>query len=101
MDHPVFDMDGLGVLPKASALSHRLPFASAYSTGRGEEPTYTNYTGHFVGTLDYVFYTKNQLATLSYLEVDEERLLQKHTAIPSLQYSSDHIALVTEMDWLQ
>ena len=61
MDHPVFDMDGLGVLPKASALSHRLPFASAYSTGRGEEPTYTNYTGHFVGTLDYVFYTKNQV----------------------------------------
>lgn len=101
VDHPVFDMDQLGLLPKASVLSHRLPFASAYATARGDEPAYTNYTGHFVGVLDYIFYTKNQLATLSYLEVDDERLLQRHTALPSPQYSSDHIALVTEMDWLQ
>jgi CCR4-NOT transcription complex subunit 6 len=99
-DHPVFDMDVCGVLPKASMLTHRLPFASAYAAGRGEEPAYTNYTGHFLGVLDYMFFTKNQLATLSHLEVDDERLLQRHTALPSPLYSSDHIALVSEMDWL-
>ena len=99
-DHPVFDMDVCNVLPKPAQLQHRLPFASAYATGRGDESAYTNYTGHFVGVLDYMFYTKNQLATLSHLEVDDERVVQRHTALPSPSHSSDHIALVAELDWL-
>jgi CCR4-NOT transcription complex subunit 6 len=43
-DHDVFSMDLLGLLPKASAITHRLPFASAYASRSGEEPPYTNFT---------------------------------------------------------
>jgi len=87
-----------GVLPPVTTLSHRLPLHSAFAAIG--EPKYTNYTGHFVGTLDYIFYSKTHLVACSCLDVDSEELVSRHTALPSPLYSSDHICLVTELDWL-
>ena len=56
--------------------------------------------GHFVGVLDYMFFTKTHMISTSILDVDAENVLRDHTALPSPQYSSDHIALVGELDWL-
>lgn len=90
----------------------------------GQEPKYTNYTGHFVGVLDYIFYSKVQgsnmrtpfrhphdphqtldfaqshIAAMSCLDVDSEEVVKEHVALPSPQYPSDHLALVTELDWI-
>jgi len=90
--------DIANVLPPLSSLSHRLPLHSAFASIG--EPKYTNYTGHFVGTLDYIFFTKTHLVTCTCLDVDSEELVAKHTALPSPLYSSDHICLVAELDWL-
>jgi len=58
-------------------------------------------TGHFVGVLDYVWFTKNSLAPISLLEVDEEESLKTHTALPNPQHASDHVSLVVNFDWVE
>ena len=74
-------------------MSHRLNLTSAYASSG--EPKYTNYTGHFVGTLDYILHSKNSLVVNSTLDVDNEELVSAHTALPSPLYPSDHICLVS------
>jgi hypothetical protein len=32
--------------------------------------------------------------------VDAEHLLKEHVALPSPQFPSDHISLVTDLEWL-
>lgn len=97
--HKDFDTDTMKILPPASQLTHRLPLMSTY--GAIGEPKYTNYTGHFVGVLDYIMYTKNHMTCTNILDVDPESRLKQYEALPSPQYPSDHISLVSELDWLE
>ena len=90
--------DPSGLLPAPHQVSHRLPLLSAYATIG--EPKYTNYTGSFVGILDYIWFTRTHLRCVACLDVDEESLLRQHTALPSPLYPSDHIPLVTTLEFL-
>ncbi|GLT96229.1 hypothetical protein SLE2022_138700 [Rubroshorea leprosula] len=112
--HPDLALDPLGILRPHSKLSHQLPLVSAYSSlarvgvGLGleqqkrrmdpstNEPLFTNCTRDFIGTLDYIFYTADSLAVESLLELLDEDSLRKDTALPSPEWSSDHIALLAE-----
>ncbi|MQM02583.1 hypothetical protein Taro_035354 [Colocasia esculenta] len=112
--HPDLAVDPLGILHPASKLTHQLPLVSAYSsfarmTGVGmgleqkrrmdprtNEPLFTNCTRDFIGTLDYIFYTADSLTVESLLELLDEESLRKDTALPSPEWSSDHIALLAE-----
>lgn len=91
-------------------LSHRLLLRSAYgvfgtkvqniplsttSMWQNEAP-YSNYTGHFIGTLDYLWYSYERLQLTSLLELVEESKLKECTALPSPQHSSDHLMLLAE-----
>eukprot|EP00808_Paulinella_micropora_P018719 g22037.t1 len=96
--HPVFSHDPYEILPPFSSITHRLPLVSAYA--RIGEPKFTNYTGHFVGVLDYIWFSKAHLVCTSCLDVDAEKLLKKKTALPNPQYASDHLSLCCEFDWL-
>ena len=60
----------------------------------------TNYTGHFVGCLDYLWYTQERLQVTSILETLPEKVLQQHVALPCPAWSSDHIALMAEYEYL-
>ncbi|EXB86892.1 hypothetical protein L484_007315 [Morus notabilis] len=90
------------------------------------EPLFTNCTRDFIGTLDYIFYTgelseinffwlvnfcffiaymciifyfvasADSLSVESLLELLDEESLRKDTALPSPEWSSDHIALLAE-----
>jgi CCR4-NOT transcription complex subunit 6 len=95
----------LGTLP----LRHQLPLRSAMATVGAHanasaeshelqrmEPPYTNYTAHFVGTLDYMFYTYDRLSVGGLLEMVEDKQVQEHTALPSPLFSSDHVPLLSE-----
>mmetsp|Transcript_6521 Transcript_6521/g.10133 ORF Transcript_6521/g.10133 Transcript_6521/m.10133 type:complete len:679 (-) Transcript_6521:32-2068(-) len=97
-DCPAYLNDICRILPRPESMSHRLNLTSAYASSG--EPKYTNYTGHFVGTLDYILHSKNSLVVNSTLDVDNEELVSAHTALPSPLYPSDHICLVSEIDWL-
>ncbi|XP_077212903.1 carbon catabolite repressor protein 4 homolog 1-like [Tasmannia lanceolata] len=113
--HPDLQVDPLGILRPASKLTHQLPLVSAYSsfarmvgvrTGLDQqrrrmdpttnEPLFTNCTRDFIGTLDYIFYTADSLTVESLLELLDEESLRKDTALPSPEWSSDHIALLAE-----
>ncbi|KAL6986977.1 Carbon catabolite repressor protein 4 1 [Sarracenia purpurea var. burkii] len=112
--HPDLAVDPLGILRPASKLTHQLPLVSAYSSfarigvGLGleqhrrrmdpstNEPLFTNCTRDFIGTLDYVFYSADSLTVESLLELLDEDSLRKDTALPSPEWSSDHIALLAE-----
>ncbi|KAJ7570133.1 hypothetical protein O6H91_01G107700 [Diphasiastrum complanatum] len=113
--HPDLAADVLGILRPASKLCHQLRLVSAYSafsrlpgvgpafeqqrqrTDSGsKEPLFTNCTRDFLGTLDYIFYTADSLAMESLLELLDEESLHKDTALPSPEWSSDHIALLAE-----
>eukprot|EP00475_Leptophrys_vorax_P005145 TRINITY_DN1309_c0_g1_i1.p1 TRINITY_DN1309_c0_g1~~TRINITY_DN1309_c0_g1_i1.p1 ORF type:complete len:652 (-),score=171.69 TRINITY_DN1309_c0_g1_i1:995-2950(-) len=94
----VFDLDEYHVLPPPASVNHRLPLSSAYGEVSGEAK-YTNYTGDYVGVLDYIFYTTNQLKAVGVLKVDDEQYLREYTALPSPRYPSDHIPLLAEFEW--
>ncbi|EEE50951.1 hypothetical protein OsJ_31500 [Oryza sativa Japonica Group] len=113
--HPDLAIDPLGILRPASKLTHQLPLVSAYSSfarmvGVGydlehqrrrmdpatNEPLFTNCTRDFTGTVDYIFYTADSLSVESLLELLDEESLRKDTALPSPEWSSDHIALLAE-----
>jgi len=80
-------MATVGAHVNASAESHEL---------QKMEPPYTNYTAHFVGTLDYIWYTMDRLAVGGLLEMVDDRLVHEHTALPSPLFSSDHVPLLCE-----
>ncbi|XP_059668553.1 carbon catabolite repressor protein 4 homolog 2-like [Cornus florida] len=112
--HPDLAVDPIGILRPASKLTHQLPLVSAYSSfarmgvGLGfeqqrrrmdpttNEPLFTNCTRDFIGTLDYIFYSADSLTVESLLELLDEDSLRKDTALPSPEWSSDHIALLAE-----
>ncbi|PON76188.1 nuclease [Parasponia andersonii] len=112
--HPDLAVDPLNILRPHSKLIHQLPLVSAYSSfarpgvGLGldqqrrrldpstNEPLFTNCTRDFIGTLDYIFYTADSLTVESLLELLDEENLRKDTALPSPEWSSDHIALLAE-----
>ncbi|XP_022742652.1 carbon catabolite repressor protein 4 homolog 1-like [Durio zibethinus] len=111
--HPDLLVDPLAILRPHSKLTHQLPLVSAYSSfARGvglgleqqrrrmdpttNEPLFTNCTRDFIGTLDYIFYTADSLTVESLLELLDEDSLRKDTALPSPEWSSDHIALLAE-----
>ncbi|CAO2831871.1 unnamed protein product [Amaranthus hypochondriacus] len=111
--HPDLAVDPLGILRPHTKLAHQLPLVSAYSSfARGigpafeqqrrrmdpstNEPLFTNCTRDFIGTHDYIFYTADFLTVESLLELLDEESLRKDTALPSPEWSSDHIALLAE-----
>ena len=64
----------------------------------GEEPKATNYTFSFKGVLDYMWFSAQNLRPLSAAPIPEEANLTRHgEALPSTQYSSDHIMLISDM----
>eukprot|EP00979_Chaetoceros_neogracilis_P016927 scaffold10163_cov270-Chaetoceros_neogracile.AAC.35 len=86
------------ILPDAMSISHSFQLGSVYNTVMGEEPKTTNYTAQFKGVLDYMWYSATNLRPLSCAPVPEEKELTKHgEALPSSQFSSDHIMLISDM----
>ncbi|KAL5992402.1 Endonuclease/Exonuclease/phosphatase [Asimina triloba] len=111
-NHPELLVDPFNVL-RRTKLSHNMHLVSAYAsllqTSRDEpdfrrqqtlvdsstkEPLFTNFTGKFTGTLDYIFYTEDTLVVDGLLELLDADVLSKNSALPSPIWPSDHIALM-------
>jgi CCR4-NOT transcription complex subunit 6 len=89
------------ILPDAHNITHSFQLGSAYQTVLGEEPKQTNYTGHFKGVLDYIWYSIPSLRPLSAAPIPDESMLTRHgEALPSTEYSSDHIMLISDFQML-
>ena len=100
--HPDVNMnldDGCpNVLPDTMNLTHSFQLGSVYSTVLGEEPKFTNFTAQFKGVLDYMWYTASNLRPLSAAPIPDSAVLTKYgEALPSTQFPSDHIMLISDM----
>ncbi|XP_004527106.1 2',5'-phosphodiesterase 12 [Ceratitis capitata] len=60
-------------------------------------PPYTNYTHAFAACLDYIFYQSDRLQVHQVVPLPTEDELKSHTAIPSVVFPSDHVALVADL----
>jgi CCR4-NOT transcription complex subunit 6 len=89
------------ILPDPMNITHSFSLGSTYHSVLGEEPWVTNYTVNFKGVLDYIWYSTHNLRPLSAAPVpDEERLTRNGEALPSTEYSSDHVMLISDMQVL-
>ena len=89
------------VLPDAMNITHSFQLGSAYQTVMGDEPWVTNYTAHFKGTLDYIWYSAQNLRPISVAPIpDEAQLTKNGEALPSTEFSSDHIMLISDMQFV-
>jgi CCR4-NOT transcription complex subunit 6 len=102
--HEDIQKDVIGILPPAVKLTHNLPLASAYATVLGEEPMYTNYTGHYKGTLDYIWYSADRLVPTAALDIPGPAELQasvgKNGAMPCAKYPSDHFSMCCDFSFI-
>lgn len=75
-------------------LSHDSSFASACGT-----PQYTNYTVEFADCLDYIFYQTSGLEVTQVVPLPSKEELSLNSAIPSVVFPSDHVALCADLRW--
>jgi len=80
----------------SGGIKHALELKSAYHAVLGVEPSFTNYTGDFVGTLDYIWATKSMQPVRVLTPVPEEIVLSLCGALPNPFMCSDHIPLVAD-----
>lgn len=71
-----------------------LGLASAYAKVLGHEPSCTNVTHEFEGTLDYLWYSKRSLRPVSILDIPTKDILKEETGLPSTKFPSDHLPLL-------
>jgi len=86
------------ILPDAMSITHSFQLGSVYNTVMGQEPIATNYTVSFKGVLDYMWYSATNLRPLSTAPIPDKKILTRHgEALPSTQFSSDHIMMFSDM----
>jgi CCR4-NOT transcription complex subunit 6 len=97
---PELDERGdMRILPAYESIRHALDLSSAMAVVSGEEPVFTNYTGKFRGTLDYIFYSPSRLRVLAASSIPPQEELQRSSGegLPSACYPSDHLHLCCDM----
>lgn len=96
--HPILQDSWMQKLVRVTGdLKHGLPLKSAYSLIG--EPEFTNYTGHYVGTLDYIWFTEDALDVIGVLEMNKKEELEEFKALPSPLFPSDHLQIMAEFAW--
>lgn len=120
-NHEDFNSDKYSLLTELQ-LGHNLNLKSAYAISKLLsqklnpdhcqnlelfEPLFTNYTGNFIGCLDYIFYNDENLNIISTVNVaDEHQLMQEaqlyqlsNCALPSPIRPSDHLPLIAKFEF--
>mmetsp|Transcript_11182 Transcript_11182/g.24646 ORF Transcript_11182/g.24646 Transcript_11182/m.24646 type:complete len:599 (-) Transcript_11182:217-2013(-) len=92
-DHEDLKKDPAGLM-RLLHLQSGTCMATAYETCTGKEATFTNYTEDFKGTLDYIWFSPDNLSVLAISQVDDEAQLSQESALPSSTRPSDHVSLV-------
>ncbi|XP_045471233.1 2',5'-phosphodiesterase 12 isoform X1 [Harmonia axyridis] len=76
-------------------LEQNIPLDSACGT-----PQFTNFTSGFADCLDYIFYQKTNLKITQVVPLPSNEELTQYTALPSIVAPSDHVALISDLEWI-
>ncbi|XP_052747253.1 2',5'-phosphodiesterase 12 [Bicyclus anynana] len=79
---------------KGLSLEQTIPLESACG-----EPQYTNFTVGFADCIDYIFYEKSKLSVQQVIPFPSYEELTLHTALPSIVFPSDHIAVISDLQF--
>ncbi|KAL9263585.1 Carbon catabolite repressor protein 4 homolog 4-like protein [Drosera capensis] len=75
-----------------------IPLLSVYAHTRGE-PTFTNCTPGFTGTLDYIFFSPSGcIKPISFLELPEADSSSVESGLPNHHHPSDHLPIGAEFE---
>ena len=88
LDPTVFSDFDYGVLNNGNYKS-KISFSDAYDD---QNLTFTNFTPHFCGVLDYIFYTSN-LNLIGVISPIEEEYIDRTIGLPNIHFPSDHILI--------
>lgn len=75
-------------------ISHEFNFRDACSP-----LDYTHYRDVFVAVLDYIFVDDNHFVVKKVISMPSHAEVTEHVALPSLNFPSDHLALICELSW--
>ncbi|KAE8649975.1 carbon catabolite repressor protein 4 homolog 4 [Cucumis sativus] len=76
-----------------------LPLSSVYANILGSEPSFTNFTPGFTGTLDYIFFSPSDfIRPISFLELPESEWPEIIGGLPNHSYPSDHLPIAAEFE---
>lgn len=75
-------------------LKHSLHFSNSCGTKYA-----TNVTLGWTGVIDYIFVDSDSLGTQRMIPLPPAEQLTEHVALPSINFPSDHIALVADLIW--
>ena len=76
-------------------LRHSLHFSNSCGTKYA-----TNVTLGWTGVIDYIFVDSDRLRTERVVPLPPAEQLTEHVALPSVNFPSDHVALVTDLTWI-
>lgn len=80
--------------PVGLDLKHSFNFSNSCGTRYA-----TNVTLGWTGVIDYIFIDSNWLSTQRVISFPPAEQLTEHVALPSINFPSDHIALVADLTW--
>ncbi|XP_038899225.1 carbon catabolite repressor protein 4 homolog 4 isoform X1 [Benincasa hispida] len=76
-----------------------LPLCSVYASILGSEPSFTNFTPGFTGTLDYIFLSpSDSIRPVSFLELPDSECPEVIGGLPNFNYPSDHLPIGAEFE---
>lgn len=96
--HPSDESTGVELQFKSVPVAHCLPrltHREALTSAAGL-PKYSNYTQGFKDLLDYVYVSRG-LTVVRVAPFPDESVLSEHTALPSMHFPSDHIAVAVDV----
>ena len=99
-DYPELDLENkVRVLPDLQNIIHNIELDSIMNAALGNEPSYTNYTSRFKGTLDYIFFSPTRFRVMAVTSMPEENELQAvcGEGLPASCYPSDHVLLCCDI----
>lgn len=87
---------GTDLLPPCGAdLSHGLELRSAY--GVHTQPTHV--TVGYANALDWLTFSPGPLRLRATAPLPNEAELRRHVALPSIEFPSDHVSLIADLEW--
>jgi 2',5'-phosphodiesterase len=81
--------------PCGADLSHGLELQSAY----GVHTNPTHVTTGYANALDWLAFSPGALWLRATAPLPGEAELRRHVALPSVEFSSDHVSLIAELEW--